>query len=162
MGGWRMGSWSASPALAAAASCLLLAGCGNKTPPNCDMDGGPGVDGGGDDGSQSEGGTGTITVGGTVANCPTVTSLGIAPNELDLGAGGVAMLTATATVPIGGMPTFSWSAPSGVFGQPNDPVTTFACTAAGAITITVTATFEGCDGRLTGVITCLDVDAGPH
>jgi hypothetical protein len=158
MGRWRAWSWIASSALAASGSCALLAGCGHK-PPNCMPDGGPG-DGGGDGGPQDEGGFGSINVGGMVENCPTITSIGIAPNELDLGGGGMATLTATATVPIGGMPMFSWDAPSGIFGQPDQPVTTFECTAAGDVTVTVTATFEGCSTHLSGVITCLEVDAG--
>jgi hypothetical protein len=100
-----------------------------------------------------------IVVGGSVANCPTVNSLSMAPSELDVGGGGTAVLVATATVPAGGTPTFSWSAPSGILG-PNEAMTTFQCTVVGDVVITVTATFDGCSGDLTGVMTCLAPDGG--
>jgi hypothetical protein len=114
---------------------------------------------GGDGGPN--GGTGMVIVGGMVTNCPTVTSLSIQPNELDVGAGGTATLTATVTLPIeGGAPVLSWSAPSGIFGQPDSATTTFQCTVPGVVTITVIATYDGCGTSLSGMITCLAGDGG--
>jgi hypothetical protein len=79
----------------------------------------------------------------------------IAPNELDVGAGGAAMLSATATAPWGGVPVLAWSAPSGTFGDPTASTTTFQCTAPGMVTVTLTATYQGCSTQQTGTITCL-------
>jgi hypothetical protein len=104
-------------------------------------------------------GPGAVKVGAKVVNCPTVDELGISPSELDVGAGGFAMVSASASVPLGKPPTYAWSATSGVFGNRVMPTTTFACTQAGIVTITVTASFDGCSNTADGVITCLDVDA---
>jgi hypothetical protein len=104
--------------------------------------------------------TGGVMVGGSVDNCPMIVALGAAPNELDLGAGGVAMLTVQAIAPFNGMATFLWSAPSGTFGAPTAAMTTFACTQAGIIPVTVTASYQGCDDHMSVNVTCLAVDGG--
>jgi hypothetical protein len=97
---------------------------------------------------------------GTVTNCPTIEWVTIAPNELDVGAGGVATLSAKATAPFGGIPVLGWSAPSGAFGDPSAATTTFQCTLPGAVTLTLTATYEGCSTQQGGVISCLAPSTG--
>jgi hypothetical protein len=129
---------------------VLLAGCGGG---NSSSSCGPGADHGGDDGG-GEGGGGRIVGTGTVTNCPTIDWLTIAPNELDVGAGGVATLTSMATAPWGGIPVLLWSAPSGTFGDPTAAMTTFQCTAPGTVTVTLTATYQSCSTQQTGMITC--------
>jgi hypothetical protein len=137
-----------------AALGVLLAGCGGGHGSSSCGAGADGDDGGG------EGGGGRIIGSGTVTNCPTIEWLTIAPNELDVGAGGTAALTSMATAPWGGVPVLLWSAPSGTFGDPSAATTTFQCTAPGAVTITLTATYQSCSTQQTGVITCLAHDGG--
>jgi hypothetical protein len=140
----------------AAALAVLLVGCGGG---NGSSSCGPGG-GNADEGDGGEGGGGRIVGTGTVTNCPTITWMSIVPSELDLGAGGQATLTAMATAPFGGVPTLAWSAPSGTFGDPTAGTTTFQCTEPGAVTVTVTATYQGCTAQQSGVITCLAPDGG--
>ena len=139
-----------------AALVLLLSGCGGRNgSSSCGSSGGNA-----DEGDGGDGGGGRIVGTGTVTNCPTITSVSISPNELDLGAGGQATLTATASVPFNGIAGLSWSAPSGAFGDPNAAATTFQCTAPGMVTVTVTATYDGCSTQQSGEITCLAPDGG--
>ena len=104
---------------------------------------------------------GCVAVNASAHVCPTVTSMGIAPAELDLGGGGTSTLTAFAAQPGGGAPAVHWTAKSGTFGDPFATTTTFACTVAGVVAVTVSVTNGTCGDRLSGAITCLDVhDAG--
>ncbi len=155
MGRWRVGMKLASVALAACGACRLLGGCGGGHSTTCSVDAGPG---GSSSGSQN--GMGMLIIGGMVTNCPLADSLSIAPNELDLGQGGMATLAVTASVPDEGMPTFQWSAPSGIFGQPDAPTTTFECTEAGDIRVTATVSYDNCQNQLSGTVTCLAPDGG--
>jgi hypothetical protein len=154
--GWQQ---IASGVIALVAACGLVAGCSAHNQTSCAMPDGGSAPGDGAQ-AQGDGGIGNISVGGTVTNCPFISSISIAPNELDVGAGGQATVFASATVPGGGTPTFSWSAESGVFGTPSAPETTFECTVPGIVKLTVTATFDGCDARLSTAITCLAADGG--
>jgi hypothetical protein len=139
-----------------AAAFAVLIGCGGgNSSSSCGSSGGNA-----DEGDGGEGGGGRIIGTGTVTNCPTITWVSIVPNELDLGAGGEATLTAMATAPFGGVPTLAWSAPSGTFGDSTAAMTTFQCTGPGAVTVTVTATYQGCSTQQGGVITCLAPDGG--
>jgi hypothetical protein len=140
------GRFVRSVALGAAA--LGLGACGrgeqvNNPPPDAGEDDAPG----------------SVGVDAEVVNCPTVDSLGISPSELDVGSGGFATVSASASVPLGKPPLYMWSATSGVFGNAVQPTTSFSCTQAGIVTITVTASFDGCNNSADGVIACLAVDA---
>jgi hypothetical protein len=79
----------------------------------------------------------------------------VAPNELDVGAGGTATLSAVASAPFGGVPVLLWTAPSGLFGDPTAATTTFQCTVPGTVTVTLTATYQGCSTQQTSPISCL-------
>jgi hypothetical protein len=128
----------------AAATMALLVGCGSTGGPSCE-----------------HGDGGCVAVSATAEDCPTVTSMGIAPAELDVGAGGTSTLTAVAAEPGGGSPTVHWSATSGDLGDANAATTTFSCTVAGPVVLTVAVTNGVCGDRLSGTITCLDLpDAG--
>jgi hypothetical protein len=137
-----------------AAFGVLLEGCGGNGSSSCA--GGPPAD----EGDGGEGGGGRIVGTGTVTNCPTITWVSIVPNELDVGAGGVATLTAMATAPFNAIPVLQWSAPTGIFGDPSAATTTFQCSAPGVVTITLTATDQGCSAQQSGVITCAAGDGG--
>jgi hypothetical protein len=143
--------------VAAAVALAVLPACGgNGSQSNCGSAGGGSSS---DASTDSTGGSGGIIVGGTFNNCPTVTSMSISPNELDVGGGGMATLSAMATVPGGAIPEYTWTAPSGIFTNPHAPSTTFECTVPGMIPITVTASVTACSDHLTGVVTCRS-DAG--
>lgn len=141
--------------VALAGACALLGSCGGSNHGACGYDAGPS-----DGAPNAEGGSGMLVIGGMITNCPLADSLGISPNELDVGEGGMAILTATASVPNQGTPTFSWSAPSGVFGQPDASTTTFECTESGMVTVTVTVSYDGCQNQIAGVVACLAPDGG--
>jgi hypothetical protein len=134
-----------APLLAATTSALaLLLACGSPERPRC--------------GDEDHG---CVGVTATARACPTVTSMSIAPAELDLGAGGTSTLTAYTAQPGGAAPAVHWSAKSGTFGAPDAATTSFACAVAGIVVVTVTVTNGVCGDHLTGTITCLDVhDAG--
>ncbi len=147
----------AALACAAAGSAALATGCGsNGAQSTCSIDAGPGSPEAGGDGS----GGGSLTVGGTFDPCPTVTSLSISPNELDVGAGGAAVLTATAVVPDGRLPIYTWSATSGTLDDPHAAMTTFRCSVPALVSIAITASNAGCSDHLGGSVTCRAVDAG--
>jgi hypothetical protein len=158
MGRWRISMKLALAALAASGGCVVLASCGggsHTTPCSQNPIQAP------SDASADSGGMGMLIIGGMVTNCPLPDSLTIQPNELDLGKGGMAVVTATAVTPDEGMPTFQWTAsPGGVFADPGNPTTTFQCTVGGMITLTVTVTYDNCMNQLSGFITCLAVDGG--
>jgi hypothetical protein len=75
------------------------------------------------------------TVNGTSYNCAAWNSVTASPVELDINAS--ANLAATATGPIPGNLTYQWSATGGQLGSPTGANTTFTCTAAGAVTVTL-------------------------
>ncbi len=108
-----------------------------------------------------DGAQGAVEVVGTASDCPSVTGLGISPAELDLGTGGAATLTAFASLPGSAQPTYAWTAPSGVFGDASAPTTTFECTAAGDVSLSLTVSFGGCSAAVAGTLACVDRDAGP-
>jgi hypothetical protein len=157
MGRWRIGIRFPVAALAAWGAFALLAGCGSSNHANTCATIPPGPSG---DAGLDAGGSGMLVIGGMVTNCPIADSLTISPNELDVGQGGTSTLSVTASVPDEGMPTFVWTAPSGIFGSPDAPTTTFQCTVAGDINITVTVSYDGCQNQLSGIVTCLAPDGG--
>jgi acid phosphatase len=79
---------------------------------------------------------GSVAVSGTPFNCATVTSIGASPSEVILGA--PVALSSLATGPNPSALTYSWSAPSGSFDNPNSPNPNFTCSVGGAVTLTLT------------------------
>jgi hypothetical protein len=75
------------------------------------------------------------TVNGTSYDCAAWNSVTASPVELDINAS--ASLAATATAPILGSLTYQWAASSGLLGSPTSPSTTFTCTSAGPVTVTL-------------------------
>jgi hypothetical protein len=98
-------------------------------------------------------------VNASAESCPAITLLGIAPAELDVGAGGAATVSATATLPGGQAAPVWWSATGGHLDDPSAASTTFECTAGGIVTVTATATNAGCSDHASGTVACLDLDA---
>jgi alpha-tubulin suppressor-like RCC1 family protein len=115
---------------------------------------------------EDAGDTGSVMVGcGTAIGplCAAVTSLSASPSAVDIG--GVVNLSATGIDAMGNTAdvTLSWAvtggAGGGTFGSPTGGSTTFTCTKAGPVTVTVTATTSpdasGCQGNTASVpITC--------
>jgi hypothetical protein len=79
---------------------------------------------------------GSVAVSGQTYNCAAVGSVTVSPSESTVG--GSVALTATATAAnLGGL-TYAWSAPTGTFSAPTAASSSFTCTAAGPVTLTLT------------------------
>jgi hypothetical protein len=129
----------------------LLAACGG--------DGRNGEGNGSGGGSADASGEGGIRVTITVARCPKVSSIGIAPSETAVGS--TVDVMAWATVQGDASPTFAWTAPTGIFADSGGaPGTTYECTAPGPVTLTVTAMNDGCNDKATAQVSCHAVDGG--
>lgn len=90
----------------------------------------------------------------TPIECPGLFTVLVVPAKVDVG--GSAALTATAPPGMdGGATALSWSAPSGVFSDPRATRTTFQCTAAGNVTLTLTVMQAGCGETLRAQVECL-------
>jgi hypothetical protein len=74
-------------------------------------------------------------VNGTSFDCASWNSVTASPNNTAIGT--PVMLGATATGPVPANLTYEWSAPSGIFGNPIAPNTSFVCTAAGPVMVTL-------------------------
>ncbi len=74
-------------------------------------------------------------VNGTSFNCAASNNVSASPTETSVG--GSVMLTATAAAPVPDAITYSWSAPSGAFASSTAASTTFTCTSAGAVNVTL-------------------------
>jgi hypothetical protein len=78
---------------------------------------------------------GYVQVNGSTFNCPTLTFVSVIPAEVTVG--NSVTVSASATGPDPTAVTYSWSAPSGTFSAPTSAVTSFTCTAAGLVPITL-------------------------
>jgi hypothetical protein len=74
-------------------------------------------------------------VNGTNFDCAAWNNVSASPTETTVG--NQVMLTATAAGPVPANLTYSWSAPSGSFGNSSAANTTFSCTAVGAVNVTL-------------------------
>jgi hypothetical protein len=81
------------------------------------------------------GGGHTTLINGTSFDCASWKAVTASPAEVLVGA--PVTLTATATGPMPGNLTYSWSAPSGQFSNATAPDTTFTCTDGGTVPITL-------------------------
>ena len=100
----------------------------------------------------------TMTNAGVI-RCPDLTAVRVGPDAAPVG-GTVAVIATAAGVIDAGTTLFAWSAPSGSFGSPSSPVTTFMCTAPGTVTITIAATQEGCSEAMSTTVDCVAGDGG--
>jgi len=75
------------------------------------------------------------TVNGTSYDCAAWNSVTASPVEIDINAS--ANLAATATGPIPANLTYQWTATGGRVGSPMEATTTFTCTSAGPVTVTL-------------------------
>ena len=114
--------------------------------------------GGGDAGTAA-----SVNVSASYLQCPRIDSLSVIPDQVDVGSPYPIPLAAVADVPGGAMPLYSWSAPSGSFGDASAPLTTFMCTAPGVVPVSCTASYDGCADELSVPVTCgASDDAGSH
>jgi hypothetical protein len=74
-------------------------------------------------------------VNGTSFNCAASNNVSASPTETSVGSS--VMLSATATAPVPGAVTYSWSAPSGTFASSAAASTGFTCTSAGMVNVTL-------------------------
>jgi hypothetical protein len=79
---------------------------------------------------------GSASVGAHLYDCGTVTGVWVSPSETAVGTS--VSLSAAATGPDPGGLTYAWSAPSGTFAPPDSAATSFTCTAAGVVPVTLT------------------------
>jgi hypothetical protein len=101
-----------------------------------------------------------VTFSGSFTNCASIASISVDPSEVIVGA--ATTLGATASGPDPGALTYTWSAPSGSFGDASASTTSFTCTAAGAVLVTL-AVGDGAaaDGALCGAAQSFTVQCGP-
>lgn len=109
---------------------------------------------------EDAGSEGSISVAVTYQDCPRIDSLSVSPDEMPVGSPYPIALAVGVKVPGAATPTYSWSAPSGSFGDAGAPVTTFECTAPGIITVSCTVSNDGCQDKLSVPVVCAPSDGG--
>jgi hypothetical protein len=77
-----------------------------------------------------------VLVNGTSFNCAAWNNVSVSPAETTIG--NSVTVTSTATAPAPSAITYQWSAPSGTFGDASAANTTFTCTEAGVVPVTLT------------------------
>ncbi|MBC8134163.1 MAG: hypothetical protein H7X95_14370, partial [Deltaproteobacteria bacterium] len=98
--------------------------------------------------------TGGVVVGGTINNCPRVTSL--AASQVSASVGGLINVSAVATdLDPADVLTVAWTATSGSFLRPSSPETSFRCSVPGSPVLTVTASDGQCNDAVSVTLTCL-------
>jgi hypothetical protein len=78
---------------------------------------------------------GYAQVNGTAFNCPTLGAVSVIPAEVTVGHD--VAVSASATGPDPSSVTYAWSAPSGTFSSPTSASTSFTCTVAGVVPLTL-------------------------
>jgi hypothetical protein len=97
---------------------------------------------------------GTCDLFADATRCPDLTSLQVGPDRAEVG--GSVAVTAVVTGGVAGeTPVLSWSALSGTFADVSAPITTFTCTVPGRVTVTVTATEQGCTETMSASVDCV-------
>jgi hypothetical protein len=81
------------------------------------------------------GDSGDLQVGASTFNCATVNYVSAMPSEVKVGHS--VIVSASATGPDPTALTYAWSAPSGTFSAPSSPSSSFTCTAAGTVPVTL-------------------------
>jgi hypothetical protein len=95
----------------------------------------------------------------SVIHCPQLSSLLVRPERTEVG-GSVALIATTTDDLDAGTTAFSWSAPSGKFGDASSLLTTFTCTAPGGVTVTMTARRGACSQTVSALVDCIASDGG--
>ena len=98
--------------------------------------------------------TGSVYVNGTLNVCPTVDGITALPSEVFVGSS--LALAAVAHDSDGGPApiAYSWTTTSGLLSAANVPSPTLTCTAAGVVTVSVTASDGDCSGTYSTMVTC--------
>jgi hypothetical protein len=131
-----------TPTVLACAMCgvaLIMAACGNSAASACDPL--------------------AAFNGSSVIHCPQLGSILVRPENAAVGES-VAVSAITTDDLDAGTTMFAWSAPSGTFADPSSPLTTFTCTAPGTVTVTITATREGCTQTSRLSVDCVAREGG--
>jgi uncharacterized protein YjiK len=105
--------------------------------------------------------TGSVGVNGTINVCPTVDGITASPAEVSVGA--TIALSAAAHDSDGGPSAiaYHWTATTGgTFNSADAQNPTLTCTAAGVVTVSVTATDGDCSGTLSTAVTCTATGGG--
>jgi hypothetical protein len=76
-----------------------------------------------------------VLANGTSFNCAASGNVSASPTATSVGSS--VMLSATAAAPLPSAITYSWSAPSGTLGAPSSATTSFVCTSAGVVNVTL-------------------------
>jgi len=133
----------------------MAAACGDQAPP-CPNE----EDAESPDSGDGGGGPGLVRVIGTYTNasCPEVNPISIGPDS-----GGLVSLSATisGSAPDGSVLTYTWSAPTGSFTDPQSLETSYKCPGAGVITVSLTAAGGPCQNETVGLVMCQMVYSGP-
>lgn len=103
--------------------------------------------------------SGGVVVSGTVNNCPSIHSLVVAPLATAVN-GQIAVAVTASDLDAGDTVAVSWSATAGAFVAAGARTTTYACTAPGAQTLTVTASDGRCSSSASVPITCVTWSCG--
>ncbi len=98
-----------------------------------------------------------VDVTGNFVLCPTIGSVVAAPATVDVG--GTIQVSVNAQNLGGGTLTYAWTATAGSFADPAAAGTSYACSAAGAQTLTIKASNGTCSDSLSMSVTC--TGAGP-
>ena len=117
-----------------ASALMLAAGCGDD-PAAC--------------GNAKNGSAG---VEGTVSLCPEIDAYSVEPTQLAIGS--AVHLTASAHDAGGNPLTFAWQASAGLVADAHTASTTFTCTAAGDVTLTLHVSNGACEETASAVVTC--------
>jgi hypothetical protein len=109
--------------------------------------------------------TGTVSINGVTNVCPTIDAVSATPNQVNVGS--ALSVTGAAHDPDNGPSplSYAWTSTSGTFSSASTPNTSFTCTTAGSVTLTLTVsdgdTTAGCPAVSTTTITCTTAgDAG--
>jgi hypothetical protein len=78
---------------------------------------------------------GYAQVNGSAYNCATLNAISVIPAEVTVG--NAVTVSASATGPDPSSVNYAWSAPSGTFSSPTSASTSFTCTAAGVVPVTL-------------------------
>jgi len=100
---------------------------------------------------------GNVNVHGTYNHCPQLIFVA-SPDHADVG--GTIALSVSASDAENDPLTYAWSATAGTIDKPDAPMTTFHCTARGAVTISLTVGDGNCDSKTSGDVLCRSDDAG--
>jgi hypothetical protein len=109
--------------------------------------------------------TGTVNVNGVTNVCPSIDAISATPNQVNVGSS--LSITSAAHDPDNGPSplSFAWTSSSGTFSSASTADTSFACTSAGTVTLTLTVSdgdaTTGCPAVSTTTVTCTAAsDAG--